>query len=727
VIKAMMSETCTPRKKSVRPASAPVSRRGLFRALLLALASLLAAPSLAAAGGGPENVFLVVNARSWASITVANHFIQARHIPLSNVFYLDWPGDLQTIDVKVFREQILKPALAAIRRRGLGTQIDYLVYSADFPYAVNLQSEMVGINLPQILSPVASITGVTYFYGPLLTLSPIAIGLENNHYFRKESASHGFRAWYGWSAGGKLQEAGGDQYLLSTMLAYTSGRGNSVREAVSALERSATADGTSPGGTIYFMRNNDIRSRVRHDGYTAAILDLLRVKVDGEELEGTIPVHKKDVQGAMIGAASFDWGNSASTILPGAICEHFTSYGGILAEGAGQTPLTDLIRYGAAGASGTVVEPYAIAAKFPSPMLQVHYAHGCSLAESYYQSVNGPYELLIVGDPLCRPWAKIPKISTTGPHAGETVKGTIQLEPSAETKGDAVDRYELFVDGPRSQIISQGQFFDLDTSAYPDGYHELRIVGIEGGPIESQGELILPLIFSNHGQTVELTADQTKARWGTPLKLTASTQQADRILLFHNSQIVGQISGSSGTTDIDPRVLGEGRLELRAFALGGNDAAHRALSSPLLLEVEPNPPLPPQQLAGIKPIAGLRLRGADDKIEVVQDTHPGDWLAKAGAVARKPYHLSAYFTVPREEIYQFQIEYTGELRLKVDDVELFHGDDAQTGWHYLPINLAKGIHRVEIDAVAGGTPQLQIRFGGPGATTVTGKHFQHMP
>ena len=85
-----------------------------------------------------------------------------------------------------------------------------------------------------------------------------------------------------------------------------------------------------------------------------------------------------------------------------------------MSEGAGQTPLSEFLRYGAAGSSGTVTEPFAIAEKFPSPMIQVHYARGCTLAEAFYQSVHGPYQLLIVGDPLCRPWADIPQVSVAG-------------------------------------------------------------------------------------------------------------------------------------------------------------------------------------------------------------------------------------------------------------------------------------------------------------------------
>ena len=39
----------------------------------------------ARAGGGPENLFLVVNAASWASQSVANHYVELRKIPPINV------------------------------------------------------------------------------------------------------------------------------------------------------------------------------------------------------------------------------------------------------------------------------------------------------------------------------------------------------------------------------------------------------------------------------------------------------------------------------------------------------------------------------------------------------------------------------------------------------------------------------------------------------------------
>ena len=83
-------------------------------AAVACLAGLAGAPGAARAGGGPENVVLVVNARSWASLTVANHYAAARRIPPGNVVYLDWNGDLEDIDVATFRRELLGPVMQAV-------------------------------------------------------------------------------------------------------------------------------------------------------------------------------------------------------------------------------------------------------------------------------------------------------------------------------------------------------------------------------------------------------------------------------------------------------------------------------------------------------------------------------------------------------------------------------------------------------------------------------------
>ncbi len=419
------------------------------------------------------------------SLTIANHYARLRQVPPQHLLYLPWDAKAQTTDIDTFRRQILVPVLQTIQDWHLAEQIDYVVYSSDFPWGINLDSDIRKMmeslprspgsaapssggkeaaapdkatppkpEWPQYLTGVGSLTGLTYLWQQAAGGPPNYFSLQSNRYLRLPTAeqdggaSLGFRSSRSFGPKGELVAAGGQRYFLSTMLGVTAGRGNSLDEILRYLKRSATADGTHPKKTIYLVRNDDVRSKVRHNQFPIVVRELAKLDIAAEILEGTVPLNKPDVQGLVMGTASFDWKASGSTILPGAICEHFTSFGGVMAVGADQTPLSEFLRYGAAGSSGTVTEPYAIPHKFPLPMIQVHYARGCTLAEAFYQSVYGPYQLLIVGDPLCRPWADIPQVSVAGVEAGAVVRGGLRLTPTATvTNGGAVEAFILAVDG----------------------------------------------------------------------------------------------------------------------------------------------------------------------------------------------------------------------------------------------------------------------------------------
>ncbi|MEX0585947.1 MAG: hypothetical protein WD176_04850 [Pirellulales bacterium] len=574
----------------------PVTRKSLcFASLLVAIAL----PSAGLAGGGPENVFLLVNRRSWQSQTVANHYIQLRGIPASNVLSLDWDGGPDSTSIDLFRQKILQPALEAMAQRGLAGQIDYLIYSSDFSYSIDLSGEApsdIPADNRRAFAPTGSINGVTYLWQFVMARSPGYFARNMNEYMRhsesqpRDNQTRGFRSWYGWGSNGSLRETGGRHYLLSTMLAVTSGSGNSVPEVISYLERSAKADGTKPRGTIYYANNPEDprRSRPRHDLFSDAVKKLRTVGVEAEVLTGNAPTNKRDVQGVMLGTAKFNWEQTGSTLLPGAIADHFTSFGGVMRKGGrSQTTLAEFMRHGAAGASGTVVEPLAILDKFPHPLIHYHYAQGCTLAEAFYQSVFWPYQLLIVGDPLCRPWAKIPQVTVSGVTAKAKVKGSIALRPTAKG-GATIARFELFVDGVRHSKCKPGAALTLDTTTLPDGYHELRVVAIDATPIETQGRAVIPVAIDNGGKKLTLTASVTKtARWGQTLVFSAASDGADSIVVMHNHRPLGTIQGAKGRVSINPKELGRGPVTVSAVAVGKRDGQQYplAVAAPVQLSV----------------------------------------------------------------------------------------------------------------------------------------------
>lgn len=311
--------------------------------------------------------------------------------------------------------------------------------------------------------------------------------------------ARGFRSDIGWRPNGDFTPAPEfPRYLLSTVLAVTTGRGTTTSEALAGLHRSAAADSTRPQGTVYYMRNGDIRSTTRERGFQSAVEKLKALGVDATVEEGVLPQKKPHVAGAMIGIADFNWPACESTISPGAIVEHLTSFGGVMTTGAGQTPLTEFLRHGAAGSSGTVTEPYALQAKFPNPFIHVHYASGVSLAEAFYLSVTGPYQLLIVGDPLCNPWKRDFTLSIKSPAMDDPLQGTIRLEPQTESHQKIKPiEFALFIDGKLLQSVKASEPLTCDTTKMTNGDHQLTVIATGNDLVESIARWTSPVRIEN--------------------------------------------------------------------------------------------------------------------------------------------------------------------------------------------------------------------------------------
>ncbi|MCC7083864.1 MAG: hypothetical protein IT427_02525 [Pirellulales bacterium] len=581
------------------------------------------------AGLGPTNLLLVVNANDPTSKAIANEYIALRRLSPNNVLYLDWKFGDRQINIDQFRHELLSPIRKFLARRKLTDQIDCIVYSSGFPWGIDFSADVPPILRKarefeyQFKFPTASLTGATFLHEQVVTKDATKYAAYNaNRYMRlRESTadgdfqlpadrkgqliqtvghqrftagridpssigSHGFHHQYRWGINGELLRGAGSQYLLSIMLGVTNGTGNNLREILGYLRANAPADGTFPTGTIYFMKerskDNGIRSIVREPGYAMAIQQLQSLGIAARILDRGIPNRRRDVQGLLTGIDQFDWRRSGSTILPGAICENLTSYSAIFDPGTGQTPCSEFLRYGAAGTAGTVNEPYSIQNKFPHAMIQVHYARGCSLAEAFYQSIYMPYQTLILGDPLCRPWANVPQVKVEGVADGATLKGTVAIQPSAQLpRGGQCSPFELYADGQRLTVCPAGGQLEIDTAKYADGAHELRIVGIEQGPIETQGETIVDVRFDNFGRTMEFTADSPIA--GAPIKGAAKCVGADGLAIYHNGQTVAKITGESGEATIDLQRLGDGPVTLAAFAWHHGEAI--CIATPIKLQI----------------------------------------------------------------------------------------------------------------------------------------------
>jgi uncharacterized protein (TIGR03790 family) len=700
------------------------------QAKLFALAAMFAClagwPSVARAGGGGQNVLVVVNPRSWASRTVANEFIRQRAIPDCNVLHLpfDLPRNDDATDVETFREKLLKPVLAAIKDRGLAGQIDCVAWSADFPTAIDFSKDIAG------RGAIGSINGLTFLYEQVLAKAGYA-DLSANKYFRPVTAKKaGDATDFDVAppvAFSSQADYGGRKHMLSIVLGVTSGRGNSLAEVVNCMKRSAAADGTNPRGTFYYMFDWGIRTETRKPWFKPAIAALAGIGQKGEVVNYAMPpekdkiiampVNKDDIVGAMLGQQFPSPPRSGSKCLPGAIVENLTSEGGIMSWSGGQAPISDFIRFGAAGSAGTVTEPFAIWQKFPNPYLFYHYAQGSSLAEAFYQSISGPYQLLIVGDPLCQPFAKIPKVRVAGVTPGQTVKGKLKLTATVDNYEPAKVRFLLFVDSkPAGEPAGS---LALDTTALTDGYHELSVVAVESGPMAVQGRVVVPIDVANRSQRVVLSADRKKVVFGQPVTFQAAAVGAKGIDLYHGLETIGSGKGTDEerTFVVSSWGLGMGLVRVYAAAKFGGGGVR---SVPVEIEIVPDAMLPAAEVKlkeGEAFLDGPTLSGPDNPSgRTVEDMRRRNPLQEGKVKAGSAFQIDAYFDAAADDLYQFQVWNDGEVALDIDGTPI--GAANSRDWACLPVSLAKGKHRLHASGTAGPTQDLTIRFGGPGSRDI---------
>ena len=400
--------------------------------------------------------------------------------------------------------------------------------------------------------------------------------------------SIGFRSGYIWGPNGMINSTidQGNRYMLSTVLGVNRNKGNSEREILYYLKRSIKADGTMPKGTFYFTKTKDVRTKTRIAGISEACDELNALGYPTEVVTSVLPKFKRDVAGLSIGSSKFNLETAGLSFLPGAICENLTSFGGRLLPNTSQTKLTSFLRFGSAGSSGTIVEPFAIQAKFPHPRIHVHYVRGCTLAESFYQSVEGPFQLLIVGDAMCRPWAKIPRLKLSGPILNdEPIADQFTVRVTDDNSPTAIRLVEMYLDDHlirRMEASKLGQI-TIDSKTMPDGYHELRFVAVSATAVSTRGSVSAGFVVNNTQKSVQLTANNLVSDINESIEFNVVSSDADKTLLLHNKRIIKSVDGETLSVSVPAFYFGRGTVQVEAVALYGNQYVR---SRPTQLQIQ---------------------------------------------------------------------------------------------------------------------------------------------
>ena len=658
----------------------------------------------AIAGAVGSNWVVVVNGHSVPSRTIANHYCTARNIPGRNVIVLPNIPDSDLISVDQFRELILSPVLQEIEIRGLAAHVQGIAYSADFPTAIAIGSDIDAVpSKSPYLTPVGSINGLTYLFRFVLAKNPNYIGFESNLFAARpvnqllqpliangehakqfadliSQAKHedaatllddlcgkldkelifpmqylaaqqwalagdskqairriersiqggwqyrdyllndpafvnlvgdrdfiriakrckelpsdclptrGFdaRMFYTSNTLGSTNPQNGVSYMLSMVLAVTRDLGITQFEAKQNLQTSIRADYSHPAGSFIFTKTDDVRTKTREPGFAMAISKLQSRGMKARVVEQELPPRGEECSGVMVGSPQFSWNQSGSKLLPGSIAENLTSLGGAMTTNS-QTKATEFLRFGAAASSGAVTEPYSIQNKFPHPMIHVHYVDGLTAAEAYYSSVLCPYQLLIVGDPLCQPYCIPPRFSIQSKTdvVSEDQPLILSLVTDDSPTATEPEQIQSLVNGIlRGQAPFDKQVRMLFEKSEPGAY-EIRLISKAATPVGQQFEQAFWVTLGKASEQIKLEAPSAwELSNDKPLVISlGQATDAGEIKILHDFEEVGTISIGQTSIILSPIKTGYGPVRLHAERKLMNGQTVRSL--PVVVHVEP--------------------------------------------------------------------------------------------------------------------------------------------
>lgn len=535
----------------VEPASRRLPVAGINPALplkvALIFASVIASSPPARAGGGPQNVLVVINNQSIESQEIGLSYRQARGIPARNICRVSVDPYLPNAAPTLFQTAIVDRIRGHIATHRLSNQIDYVVLCKELPSRVSGNEGATAV----------------LFYGfknaPACPPCSLPANTRSAYYQAERAFCHR----------GPFSETPG--FLAMMLTAKT------LFQAISNIGHSVRADGTAPNGVFYVVAPpGDAARNIRYKLFNSYDFDAhcwtgqpKRELVYADSLPG-----KTNVLGYFTGRPDVPNAFLTNTVfLPGALADHLTSVGGYLpVPPQGQSSILEWIRGGVSASYGTVAEPCAYLEKFPDPMAFFWYARGFNLAESYWMSVANPYQGLFVGEPLAAPYAKPPAVTFLNVSSNQIVSGLVDLQVEAGTNAAGIpsQALDLYVDdlwvgtltnvGPTAGNILEAVVGGITCSytvAEGDTLYSAvtglaQAINATGTSVRAhaRGDRIL-LVYTNYGQPGAHVTCQAQTRIGEGAELTVWGQALSSNLLesLYPAREYVSLRGTANTGD----------------------------------------------------------------------------------------------------------------------------------------------------------------------------------
>ncbi|MCF7847393.1 MAG: hypothetical protein K9M45_00980 [Kiritimatiellales bacterium] len=533
-----------------------------------------------------HEVLLLVNRISQDSMHVANFYASARGIPAHNVVYLDLPvsayGGKAEVTWEEFTQLIWDPASKLVRERGLDQQILAWVYSVDFPIRVKTHPR----DRHQM-----SVSGMTFLRNKAIPPGDV---LEKGIYLSKlfggPNAEFKMRlpalslARYKYGLGSEATVPPELDYLKSglrdrmplpsMMLGYTGEKGNDKATVLKSLTLGRISDHRGQRSGIYFGVRADMVTdhekgyRVREWQYPSAQQELAQWKVQAT-ITTNFPAGTENVMGLITGGYDVD-PSTIKSFAPGAMADTLTSWSAEFQQP--QTKVTEWIKAGATVSAGSVVEPLSNPNKFPSARFFCHYAGGCTALESFYQPIASPLQLLLLGDPLAKPYALPIQVKVLG--ASKLTGDFSYMVQAASAAQNARYSYAFLLDGVKIRGFDEDPSMRIRLKDVSDGYHELTAIAKVENNVEFNAFALKGFVVARFDRSVAIVPEGGKGdnKMRHALQVTlGGIDKPERIRLICGERVLDDKPYEpEARLFFTERDIGEGPSRLQAVAVYGD-------------------------------------------------------------------------------------------------------------------------------------------------------------
>lgn len=395
-------------------------KRGALALSRVAVLLLLAFPLPAAAQTG-ENILLVVNGASEASVRIGDYYALKRSVPQNNVLKMT-VATKDEMSRSDFERQIETPITAWFGRSAAYDRIVYIVLTKGMPLRVTGSSGRSGT--------VASVDSELALLYRKMTGAPVSLaGPLPNPYFLGNRAVEQARPF---------SHREQDIFLVTRLDGFT------IDDVIGLIDRGvkASRDGR-------FLLDGKAGWNDNENEWLKTAADWLTAHGLADRVVFDTTSRVLTDQGDVLGY--YSWGSSDPaiklrrfnlTFVPGAIGAMFLSGDartfveppsdwkigkwenrGSYYAGGPQSLTGDLIREGITGVAGHVAEPYFDGTIRPDVLFPA-YVSGANLVESFYLAM--PYlswQTVVVGDPLCSAFPrKTPTMGELDPVADSSTE-----------------------------------------------------------------------------------------------------------------------------------------------------------------------------------------------------------------------------------------------------------------------------------------------------------------